>query len=107
MARDYPDKIPIICEKHKASSMPDLEKTKFVCSPHNFRYLIPKDLSVTQLLYIIRKRVSLPKEQSLFLFVNGKELLKGDTLVAQVYDKHKDGDGFLYIAYANENVLGW
>ncbi len=50
--------------------------------------------------------MKLQKDQALFLFVNGKEALKGDTLLAQVYEAKKDPDGFLYIAYATENVLG-
>jgi hypothetical protein len=29
-----------------------------------------------------------------------------DTLMAHVYDKRKDNDGFLYITYTDETTLG-
>ena len=29
------------------------------------------------------------------------------SLMAQVYDEHKDEDGFLYITFGNENYFGW
>ena len=94
----YPERIPIICEKGNDSNIPGIDKTK---------YLIPKDLTVHQFTYVIRKRLNLNKEQALWLFVNGKYLVKGDTLMSQVYDKMKDPDGFLYISYSGENVYGF
>ncbi len=94
----YTDRIPVICEKAKGSAVPDIDKTK---------YLVPKDLTAHQFSYIIRKRLKLSKEQSLWLFVNGKQAIKGDTLMSQVYEKMKDPDGFLYIIYSGENVYGF
>ncbi len=70
------------------------------------RYLVPKDMTAVQFMCVIRKRIKLQKDQALFLFVEGREALKGDTALAEIYTKKKDGDGFLYIAYAGENVLG-
>ena len=38
--RRYPDRLPVICQKHKKSKMvQDIDKTK---------YLVPSDLSVAQ-----------------------------------------------------------
>ncbi len=83
------------------------------------RYLVPNDLTAYHFNYIIRKRIKLPEKDSLYFFVNGKYLLKGgthlfsflnpnilDTLMAQVYEKKKDSDGFLYITYTDETTLG-
>lgn len=70
------------------------------------RYLVPKDLTAVKFMYVIRKRINLQKDQALFLFVNGKEALKGDTQLSQVFETKKDSDGFLYVAYATESVLG-
>ena len=81
---------------------------------------MPNDLTAYQFSYIIRKRLKLPKEQSLWLFVNGRNAIKGgtdiyiyiyiyiyiDTLMSEVYDTKKDTDGFLYIVYSGENVYG-
>ena len=71
-----------------------------------YRYLVPNDLTAYHFNYIIRKRIKLPEKDSLYFFVNGKNLLKGDTLMAQVYEKKRDPDGFLYITYTDETTLG-
>ena len=63
-------------------------------------------MTAVKFAYIIRKKVQLQKDQALFLFVNGKDALKGDTPLLQVYESKKDADGFLYVAYSTENVLG-
>ncbi len=94
---EYPDRLPIICEKYKDSKVASLDKAKF---------LVPSSLSSGQLISVIRKRAKLPKDTVIFMYVNGKVALKADTPLLQVYEKMKDEDGFLYIAYAGENVLG-
>ena len=71
-----------------------------------FRYLVPNDLSAYHFNYIIRKRIKLPETGSLYFFVNGRYLLKGDTLMSDVYNQRKDADGFLYITYTDETTLG-
>merc|ERR1712100_607767 len=93
----YSDRIPVICEKSASSRLPDIDKTK---------YLVPIDLSAYHFNYIIRKRIKLPETGSLYFFVNGKYLLKGDTLMSEVYKQRKDADGFLYITYTDETTLG-
>lgn len=93
----YPDRIPVICEKGNDTKIPAIDKIK---------YLIPKDLTVHQFSYVIRKRLSLEKTQALWLFVNGKYMVKGDTLMSQLYEKMRDPDGYLYIHYSGENVFG-
>ena len=72
----------------------------------SFRYLVPKDLTAYQFSFILRKRLKLPKDQSIWLFVNGKYALKADTLMHAVYERHKDKDGFLYMTYSGENTYG-
>ena len=46
------------------------------------------------------------KEEALFFLVNGKKSLTGDDPMQDIYNKHKNEDGFLYIAYASEEVWG-
>ena len=72
----------------------------------SFRYLVPKDLTAYQFSFILRKRLQLPKDQSIWLFVNGKYALKADTLMQAVYERSKDKDGFLYMTYSGENTYG-
>ncbi|CAI2376045.1 unnamed protein product [Moneuplotes crassus] len=93
----YPDRIPIICEKYTTSRLEDLVKEK---------YLVPNELAAFQFMYIIRKRIKLAETEALFFFVNGKYMLKTDTLMTDIYEEYKDSDGFLYITYADENISG-
>ncbi|ELT96858.1 hypothetical protein CAPTEDRAFT_224511 [Capitella teleta] len=92
----YPERIPVIVEKAPNSQVPDIDKRKF---------LVPNDISVAQFMWIIRKRVKLPSEKALFLFV-GKVLPQSSASMGQIYEEHQDEDGFLYIAYSGENTFG-
>eukprot|EP01039_Chlorochromonas_danica_P006609 gene6609-7302_t len=92
----YPDRIPVICEKLDKSKMEDIDKKK---------YLVPADLTCGQFIYVIRKRLKLPSEKALFLFVNGS-IPPTSAMLNAIYDQHKDKDGFLYMCYSEENVFG-
>ena len=94
----YPDRIPVICEKNKKSSKncPNIDKIK---------YLVPKDLTMGQFLYVIRKRLNFPPEKAIFLFV-GNLITPSTASVNEIYNNYKDKDGFLYITYSLENVFG-
>ena len=47
----YPERIPVIVEKSKScQELPDIDKHKF---------LVPKDLTMGQFIYVIRKRIKL------------------------------------------------
>ena len=91
----YPNRIPIIVERFNRS-LPDIDRKK---------YLAPSDLSVGNFMYVIRKRIKLNAEKSLYLFFNDK-LLPVNTLLESAYDEHKDDDGFLYIKYCEESTFG-
>ena len=92
----YPDRIPVICEKAPNSDIDDIDKKK---------YLVPADLTVGQFIYVIRKRIKINSEKSLFMFVNGK-IPPTARLMSIVYDENKHEDGFLYITYSGENTFG-
>lgn len=92
----YPDRIPIICERSLRSDIPEIEKKK---------YLVPGDLTVGQFIFIIRKRVDLPPERAIFLFVNGT-IPPTAVLMSVIYSENRDKDGFLYIQYSGENTFG-
>ncbi|XP_005106280.1 gamma-aminobutyric acid receptor-associated protein-like 2 [Aplysia californica] len=92
----YPERIPVIVEKEPKSPIQSIDKRKF---------LVPNDISVAQFMWIIRKRIQLASEKAIFLFV-GKVLPQSSASMGQVYEDHKDEDGFLYIAYSGENTFG-
>lgn len=93
----YPDRIPIICEKlPNQKNLPNIDKKK---------YLVPCELTISQFMYVIRKRINLKSEEALFLFINN-QMISGTAILGQIYNLYKDVDGFLYVQYAKENVFG-
>ena len=98
----YPDRRPIIVEKDQSSDIKEIDKKK---------YLVPDDLTIGQFIYVIRKRIKLPKEKAMFVFINefgkGKSILPSTSeLISNIYEKHKGEDGFLYLTYNSENIFG-
>merc|ERR1712070_1212046 len=92
----YPDRIPVICEKDMRSDIPPVDKRK---------YLIPMDLTVGQFVYVIRKRISIPSDKAIFIFVNNT-LPPTAALMSTVYEQNRDEDGFMYFMYSGENTFG-
>ncbi|XP_016099611.1 gamma-aminobutyric acid receptor-associated protein-like 2 [Sinocyclocheilus grahami] len=93
----YPDRVPVIVEKVSGSQIVDIDKRK---------YLVPSDITVAQFMWIIRKRIQLPSEKAIFLFVD-KTVPQSSLTMGQLYEKEKDEDGFLYVAYSGENTFGY
>jgi GABA(A) receptor-associated protein len=91
----YPERIPVICERI-GDTVPDIDRKK---------YLVPGDLSIANFMYVIRKRIKLSPEISIFLFVN-ECMVPCSELMSKCYQEHKDQDGFLYIRYGGENTFG-
>jgi GABA(A) receptor-associated protein len=96
----YPDRIPVICERARdvKATVPILDKKKF---------LVPADLTVGQFIYVIRKRMQLTPEKAVFVYVGNNVLAPTAAIMSQVYDAHKDDDGFLYVFYAGESAFGF
>lgn len=94
--KKYPDRIPIIVEKYKNSKINDIDKCK---------YLVPKDMTIGQFLFVIRKRINLDPKNALFITVNNG-LVTGSRNIGIIYEDHCDEDGFLYVVYTTENTFG-
>jgi GABA(A) receptor-associated protein len=93
----FPGRIPVIVERgRRSTTVPMLDKQKF---------LVPGDLNVSQFIFVIRKRLNLPSEQALFLFV-GNTLPTTGMLIRELHASYADKDGFLYVTYCGENVFG-
>lgn len=92
----FHDRIPVICERVEDSDIPNIDKRK---------YLVPSDLTVGQFVYVIRRRIHLPSEKAIFIFV--KDILPPTAaLMSTIYEQYKDEDGFLYVVYSGENTFG-
>ena len=75
----YPDRCPIIVDRLDGSSAPILKKNK---------YLVPRDLTVGQLIYMIRKYLKVKPEQAIFLFVK-ETIPPTSSLVGDVFEKKR------------------
>ncbi len=94
--KKYPDRVPVIVEKHHDSDINDIDKSK---------YLVPKDMSISQFHFVIRKRIKLTPEKALFITINNTLVSSSDTL-GELYESMKDEDGFIYMIYTGENTFG-
>lgn len=94
----FPGRIPVIVEKaeRSGSDIPDIDKSKF---------LVPGDLSFGQFIYVIRKRMMLPPDKAIFLFINNL-LIPSSTFMVEIYNSYADADGFLYVIYNGESTFG-
>ena len=92
----YPTRIPIIVNKHKKCTLPDIDKQK---------YLVDKDMNMREFLYVIRKGIQLDKSESIFLTINNK-LCSSNDIISKIYKDEKNEDGFLYVIYSSENTFG-
>ena len=93
----YTDRVPVIVERGRGGNdIGEIDKCK---------YLVPRDLTVGQFQYIIRKRIKLDPKEALFVFVNN-QLPPATALMSQVYKQHQAEDGFLYVQYSGESAFG-
>ena len=92
----YP-KLPIIIDRSRTSD-PAINKSK---------YLIDPQITIGNLLTIIRQRIKLNPTEAIYLFVNN-DIISTHATIAEVYQQSqlKNPDGFLYIVYCLENTFG-
>jgi GABA(A) receptor-associated protein len=91
LLKNNPICVPVIIEKKIDSNLEKCDKTNF---------LVPKEFSADQFIFLLRKRLDLTKEQNLFLTSN-ENLINGEIKFYEIYSKFKNEDGFLYISYSN------
>ena len=92
----YQDRIPIVAERAENSELPELDKKK---------YLVPRDMTIGQFLFVLRKRLRLRPEMSIYLFANG-ELPPVGAEIHTIDDRHRDEDGFLYLVFDAQKTFG-
>ena len=84
----YPDKIPIFVQKEKSCyDLPDTMTQK---------YLVPRELTLGQFLYTIRKRIMLHHH-----------ILNTEIIMIEIYEKHHNKyDNMLYALCSTESTFG-
>lgn len=96
MQAKYPHAVFAYVSLAPRSNLPPLDKQK---------YMVPKNTTVGQFLYILRKRFRLPSDKALFIFVNNTLPASSQTM-NEVYQHHKSPDGILRITCTSESVFG-
>jgi hypothetical protein len=97
----YPNRIPIFISDNNKKNKP-------------IKLLLQIDMTISNILCIIRKRIELKSNESIYLFINKylknkikKQILCNPTdSILTLYNKYKDEDDMLYIVYCNENTFG-
>jgi GABA(A) receptor-associated protein len=96
--KDYPDRLPIICEKsYTQVNAPNISKRK---------YLVPTDMTIGQFIFSIRPKISITKDQALFLLVDDSFIPSTSSMMLQIYQDYCHADGYLYITYMIESTFG-
>ena len=97
----YPERIPVVAERdpRAAKDIPKLART---------RYLVPNDLTTGQFVFVLRKRLQLPPEKAVFIYVGSQRVMPASSmLMGACYLEHKDkDDGFLYVRITGEDTFG-
>ena len=91
--KKYAGRFPLIVE----STNKDL--------PPVHKFIIPDDLTVGNLLIVLRKRIKLEPSEAIYIFFKNN-IVNSSTLLTDVYTKYKDDDGILYANYSKENTFG-
>lgn len=94
--KKYPERIPVIVEKMEKSEIAEIDKSK---------YLVPQDLTIGQFIFVLRKRLQIPPDKAIFIFIHSSIPCATSSL-GQVYKENKDPDGFLYVEYSGESTFG-
>ena len=95
--KKYPERIPVIVEKNiKCNDLKEIKKKK---------YLVPNELNLSSLIYLVRKNIKLDESKALFFMTNNK-ILNNNRPISYTYEENKSENGFLYIYYTSENTFG-
>ncbi len=94
----YPDRVPVICRRSK--SCKDLDELK------KEKYLVPKEKTIGEFLHILRQKIKIHSDKAFFVMVEGRVLPGTSETFGNIYNDHKNDDGFLYIEYHGENTFG-
>ena len=94
----YPGRVPIFVMKSKHDKiLPNINSNKFI---------VPEDITVSDFMQVVRKRIEVGHETSMFLFVNEKVMPRTSDPIGKLYSEYKNKEDVLEIYYCGENTFG-
>jgi GABA(A) receptor-associated protein len=93
----YPDRIPIIIENNQdCKTLPKISKNI---------YLVPNNITMGQLIRIVKRRIQVSPEMAVFAIVENT-IPTYEQKIIDIHQSHKEDCGFLYITICTENTFG-
>jgi GABA(A) receptor-associated protein len=91
----YSDRVPIIVDNEVKNNQSCLKQ----------KYLVPKNITISQFMFVLRKRFRIDANQGLYMIINGI-IPASNSFINHVYENYKDPDNFLYIILKTESTFG-
>lgn len=99
----YPGNVPVIVH-YKNVVFTDLKSKEAI--KHRSNFMIPKNMTVADLILVVRVKSSIQATDALFVFINNSLPCITDT-ISNIYDRHKNPvDDCLHIVITKENTFG-
>ena len=103
----YPDRVPVVIEPYQGRDAQNRLAIGTLSQP----CMLPRtSATVGELMYVLRKRLTLDPSTAIILTTNPetkrKTLPPVSCLLGQLYAEHHDVDGFLYLEYSGESAFG-
>ena len=102
IVKKYEGRIPCVIEACVNKNSKDLVLDKN-------KYLVPCDLTMSQLMHVIRKRIEFDSEEALFIFVikdDQNHIVSPNQTLDIIQTEYVDEDGFLYFKVSKESTFG-
>jgi len=90
----YPNRVPII-----------IIPGKNITEKKEFKFLVPENLSLIQLVYLMKEKMNHTSYDSIYFCIDNI-ILNSTEKIYNLKRKYKSKDGFLYIYYVKENTFG-
>jgi hypothetical protein len=95
LIKKYPERCPIIVTSNNNT-----------ININQHKFLVPKDLTLSQFTHIIKNRNNITPITALFAFINKAAPIPTQR-IGVLHKKYKNDDYFLYIDITSENTFGY
>jgi GABA(A) receptor-associated protein len=96
LQRKFPDRVPVVIDPRSDARF--LEKRKF---------LVPgSTMTLGEFVGVIRRRVTLPPESAMFVFVEGGHIPRNTDTLSAIHARYKNAEGFLFLRITMESTFG-